>query len=148
MPRWRLAGGQHGGSREAAGVGVELFPYEGKLPAHAIWFGEDQGRYVVEVTPAKAEEVVERARLLQLPARIVGRTVLAEAASDPHDDAAGATGSHNTATRASSTYAGAPRAPAPPPSIALKGETALPLAELRQVHEGWMKGLMAAELGV
>jgi phosphoribosylformylglycinamidine synthase len=55
------------------GLGVELYPYEGKLPAHAIWFGEDQGRYVVEVTPQKAEEVLERARLLELPARIVGR---------------------------------------------------------------------------
>ena len=99
-----LAGGAHGGSRDAAGVGVELFPYEGKLPAHAIWFGEDQGRYVVEVTPQKAEEVLERARLLELPARIVGRT---------GGDA-----------------------------ITLKGETALPLSELRAAHEGWMKGLM------
>jgi phosphoribosylformylglycinamidine synthase subunit PurL len=53
--------------------GVELFPYEGKLPAHASWFGEDQGRYVVEVTPALGEEIIERARLLSLPARIVGR---------------------------------------------------------------------------
>jgi len=74
-----LAGGAHGLSREAKGVGVELFPYEGKLPAHAIWFGEDQGRYVVEVAPAKAEEILERARLLELPARIVGRTAGAEA---------------------------------------------------------------------
>ncbi len=78
-----LAGGIHGGSREASGVGVELFPYEGKLPAHAIWFGEDQGRYVVEVTPAKAEEVLERARLLELPARIVGKTL---ASSEPGSD--------------------------------------------------------------
>jgi phosphoribosylformylglycinamidine synthase len=99
-----LAGGAHGGTRDASGVGVELFPYEGKLPAHAIWFGEDQGRYVVEVTPQKAEEVLERARLLELPARIVGRT---------GGDA-----------------------------ITLKGETALPLSELRAAHEGWMKGLM------
>jgi phosphoribosylformylglycinamidine synthase len=68
-----LAGGAHGGAREASGIGVELFPYEGKLPVHAVWFGEDQGRYVVEVTPQKAEEVLERARLLELPARIVGR---------------------------------------------------------------------------
>jgi phosphoribosylformylglycinamidine synthase len=64
-----LAGGANG-----AGMGVELFPYEGKLPAHAIWFGEDQGRYVLAVEPRIAEEVVERARLLALPARIVGRT--------------------------------------------------------------------------
>jgi phosphoribosylformylglycinamidine synthase len=58
----------------AGAMGVELFPYEGKLPAHAAWFGEDQGRYVLAVEPALAEEVVERARLLALPARIVGRT--------------------------------------------------------------------------
>ena len=97
-----LAGG-------ANGVGVELYPYEGKLPAHAIWFGEDQGRYVVEVTPQKAEEVLERARLLELPARIVGRV-----------------GGH---------------------AIALKGENALPLSELRAAHEGYMPKLMQGELG-
>ena len=32
----------------AGEIGVQLFPYEGKLPVHAAWFGEDQGRYVVE----------------------------------------------------------------------------------------------------
>ncbi|HRN89634.1 MAG TPA: AIR synthase-related protein, partial [Hyphomicrobium sp.] len=57
-----------------ARLGVELFAYEGKLPHHAVWFGEDQGRYVLSVDPAKAEEVIERARLLALPARIIGRT--------------------------------------------------------------------------
>ncbi|WP_333794996.1 AIR synthase-related protein, partial [Hyphomicrobium sp.] len=55
-------------------IGVELFAYEGKLPHHAIWFGEDQGRYVLAADPARAEEIVERARLLALPARIIGRT--------------------------------------------------------------------------
>ncbi len=99
-----LAGGRHGLSRESSGLGVELYPYEGKLPAHAIWFGEDQGRYVVEVTPQKAEEVLERARLLELPARIVGRT---------GGDA-----------------------------ISLKGETPLPLSELRAAHEAWLPKLM------
>ena len=58
----------------AGGIGVELFPYEGKLPAHAAWFGEDQGRYILEVDPKQAETVAERARLLGLPARVVGRT--------------------------------------------------------------------------
>ncbi len=58
----------------AGGIGAELYPYEGKLPAHAVWFGEDQGRYVVEVSPAKAQEILERARLLELPSRIVGKT--------------------------------------------------------------------------
>ena len=58
----------------AGEVGVELLPYEGKLPAHAAWFGEDQGRYVLEVDPTHAREVIERAQLLALPARILGRT--------------------------------------------------------------------------
>jgi phosphoribosylformylglycinamidine synthase len=59
----------------AGNIGVEVYPYEGsKLPAHAIWFGEDQGRYVLAIDAAKAEEILERARLLALPARIVGRT--------------------------------------------------------------------------
>jgi phosphoribosylformylglycinamidine synthase len=53
--------------------GVALWPYEGRLPAHAAWFGEDQGRYVVEAAPNLAEEVIERAKLLGLPARIIGR---------------------------------------------------------------------------
>jgi phosphoribosylformylglycinamidine synthase len=55
----------------AGGIGVQLYPYEGKLPPHAAWYGEDQGRYVLEVPPELAEEVVERARLLALPARVV-----------------------------------------------------------------------------
>jgi len=61
------------GGVEGAGLGVELFPYEGRFPAHAIWFGEDQGRYALSVAPERAEDVLERARLLALSARIVGR---------------------------------------------------------------------------
>jgi phosphoribosylformylglycinamidine synthase len=57
----------------AGNLGVDLYAYEGTLPAHAAWFGEDQGRYVLSVSPAKAEEVLERARLLALPARVVGK---------------------------------------------------------------------------
>ena len=57
----------------AGDIGVALHPYEGRLPPHAAWFGEDQGRYVVAVTPGLAEEVAERAKLLGLPSRIVGR---------------------------------------------------------------------------
>ena len=57
----------------SGGIGVEVYPYEGRLPAHAIWFGEDQGRYVLAAHPSTAEEIAERARLLGLPARIVGR---------------------------------------------------------------------------
>jgi len=58
----------------AGNLGIELFPYEGKLPAHAVWFGEDQGRYVLCIDPMRAEEILDRARLLALPARIIART--------------------------------------------------------------------------
>jgi len=57
----------------AGNLGVQLFPYEGRLPSHAAWFGEDQGRYLLEAEPTLAEEIIERARLLALPARLVGR---------------------------------------------------------------------------
>ncbi|MCU0954402.1 MAG: phosphoribosylformylglycinamidine synthase subunit PurL [Hyphomicrobium sp.] len=57
----------------AGNMGADLYPYEGRLPAHAAWFGEDQGRYVLSVSPDMAEEVIERARLLALPARVVGK---------------------------------------------------------------------------
>ena len=90
----------------AGSLGVELFAYEGRLPVYATWFGEDQGRYVVSVDAMQAEEVVERARLLALPARIVART-----GGD---------------------------------TIALKGERALPLEDLRRAHEAWLPGYMGA----
>lgn len=57
----------------AGDIGVELFAYEGKLPEHAIWFGEDQGRYLVACAPDRADQVVERAKASNLPARIIGR---------------------------------------------------------------------------
>ena len=58
----------------AGGIGVDLYPYEGKLPSYAAWFGEDQGRYVLAAKPGMAEQIAERARLLGLPARIVGKS--------------------------------------------------------------------------
>jgi phosphoribosylformylglycinamidine synthase len=88
----------------AGGLGVQLFPYEGRLPAHAAWFGEDQGRYVLEADPELAEEIIERARLLALPARVVARV---------GGDA-----------------------------LTLKDEAALPLADLRTAHEGWLPRYM------
>ncbi|MFM7084062.1 MAG: hypothetical protein ACKOW3_03520, partial [Hyphomicrobium sp.] len=38
----------------------------------AMWFGEDQGRYVIATSSKFAEEVILRANLLALPARILG----------------------------------------------------------------------------
>ncbi|MGI9476232.1 MAG: phosphoribosylformylglycinamidine synthase subunit PurL [Hyphomicrobiaceae bacterium] len=57
----------------AGDIGVDIYPYEGKLPAHAIWFGEDQGRYVIEVGPETADRILERARQAGITGRIVGK---------------------------------------------------------------------------
>jgi len=55
-------------------IGADLFAYEGQLPAHAVWFGEDQGRYVITCSPKTADDLVDRARLVGLPVRVIGTT--------------------------------------------------------------------------
>jgi phosphoribosylformylglycinamidine synthase II len=57
----------------AGDVGVELHAFEGRLPTHAIWFGEDQGRYVLEVAPNAADDILARAKAASLCARVIGR---------------------------------------------------------------------------
>jgi phosphoribosylformylglycinamidine synthase len=49
-----------------------LHAYEGRLPAHSIWFGEDQGRYVLEVDPNAADDILARAKAAGLTARVIG----------------------------------------------------------------------------
>jgi len=56
----------------ASGIGAELD--RAPLAAHAFWFGEDQGRYVVTVKAAVAEKVLARARASGVPARQLGFT--------------------------------------------------------------------------
>jgi len=56
----------------AGGIGAELD--RAPLTAHAFWFGEDQGRYVVTVKPSVAEKVLSRARSCGIPARQLGFT--------------------------------------------------------------------------
>ena len=56
----------------AGGIGAELD--RPPLAAHAFWFGEDQGRYVVTVKPSVAEKVLSRARSCGIPARQLGFT--------------------------------------------------------------------------
>ena len=85
-------------------IGAELHAYEGRLPAHAIWFGEDQGRYVLEVHPNAADDILARAKAAGLAARVIGKV---------GGDA-----------------------------VALKGEPALSLAQLKNVHEGWFPAYM------
>src|SRR5258705_456765 len=56
----------------AAGIGAELD--RPPTAAHAFWFGEDHGRYVLTVEPGVAETVMARARAAGVPARQLGLT--------------------------------------------------------------------------
>jgi len=57
----------------AGGRGVGLEPAPDNLPAHAIWFGEDQARYVVAAAPDKADAIHKAAALAKVPVRLIGR---------------------------------------------------------------------------
>ncbi|EFH13158.1 phosphoribosylformylglycinamidine synthase II [Pseudoroseomonas cervicalis ATCC 49957] len=54
------------------GVGATLDPAPAGLPAHAFWYGEDQGRYVVAVRDGAA--LIEAARAAGVPAMKLGRS--------------------------------------------------------------------------
>ncbi len=56
----------------AGGRGVGLDPAPEGLPAHAVWFGEDQGRYVVALAPGEVAPALAEAGKAQVPARILG----------------------------------------------------------------------------
>ena len=57
-----LAGGR--------GITLEATP---EAPAHAIWFGEDQGRYVIAAAPDEAASILHDASKAGIPARVVGK---------------------------------------------------------------------------
>ncbi len=57
----------------AGGRGVRLKKNPTDLPDHAIFFGEDQGRYVVEASRKRARKIVKQARRRGIPARIIGK---------------------------------------------------------------------------
>jgi phosphoribosylformylglycinamidine synthase II len=57
----------------ASGIGAVLeSPPAG--PAHGFWFGEDQGRYVLTVPAAEAEDILARAKGASVPVRRLGVT--------------------------------------------------------------------------
>jgi phosphoribosylformylglycinamidine synthase II len=56
----------------ASGIGAEL--ERAPLAAHAFWFGEDQGRYVVTVSAARAERIIQRGLAASVPMRRLGLT--------------------------------------------------------------------------
>ncbi len=55
----------------AGRIGAVLEAIPG-IPAHALWFGEDQARYVV--TAPDADEVARRAKAAMVPLRRIGAT--------------------------------------------------------------------------
>ncbi|MBW7850052.1 MAG: phosphoribosylformylglycinamidine synthase subunit PurL [Rhodospirillales bacterium] len=58
----------------ASGIGARLDHAPPTMPAHAWWFGEDQGRYVVTCAASSAAAVLEAAQEADLAARMVGTT--------------------------------------------------------------------------
>ncbi len=55
-----------------SGIGAELAP--APLAAHAFWFGEEQGRYVVTAPAAAAEAIIARAGAAGVPLCRIGTT--------------------------------------------------------------------------
>jgi phosphoribosylformylglycinamidine synthase II len=56
----------------ASGIGADLD--RPPIAAHAFWFGEDQGRYIVTVKPSLAEKTMQRVRSARIPVRQLGFT--------------------------------------------------------------------------
>ncbi|MGV1013661.1 MAG: phosphoribosylformylglycinamidine synthase subunit PurL [Methyloceanibacter sp.] len=56
----------------AGGRGVMLGAAPDHLPAHALWFGEDQARYVIAASPDKADAIHKAAALAEVPIRLLG----------------------------------------------------------------------------
>jgi phosphoribosylformylglycinamidine synthase len=57
----------------AGGLGVALGATPEGRPAHAAWFGEDQGRYLVAAAPDEAARILQEAAKAGIPARRVGK---------------------------------------------------------------------------
>jgi phosphoribosylformylglycinamidine synthase len=58
----------------ASGIGAVLGPPITDTPAHAIWFGEDQGRYLVTVRQQDVAAVIDRVGNSGVAVRQIGRT--------------------------------------------------------------------------
>jgi phosphoribosylformylglycinamidine synthase len=56
----------------AGGQGAVLDANPGPLSAHALWFGEDQARYVVAASPDKADAIHKAAATAKVPLRLLG----------------------------------------------------------------------------
>jgi phosphoribosylformylglycinamidine (FGAM) synthase-like enzyme len=56
----------------AGGTGVSLETPPPDLPAHALWFGEDQARFIVAASPKNADAVHKAAVTAGVAIRILG----------------------------------------------------------------------------
>jgi phosphoribosylformylglycinamidine synthase len=57
----------------AGNLGVSLDAPPLPLPAHALWFGEDQARYVVAASPGHADAIHKAAAVAKVPLRLLGK---------------------------------------------------------------------------
>jgi phosphoribosylformylglycinamidine (FGAM) synthase-like enzyme len=57
----------------ASGIGAKVDALPAG-PAHAVLFGEDQGRYLLSLPADAAEAVVAEAKAAGVPAEIIGKT--------------------------------------------------------------------------
>jgi phosphoribosylformylglycinamidine synthase subunit PurL len=57
----------------AGRTGIVVAPYHGPLPLHAVYYGEDQGRYLLGLAPELVDLVSERAENAGIPIRVVGK---------------------------------------------------------------------------
>ncbi len=55
------------------GIGATL-NVKSTLPSHALWFGEDQARYIVAAPALMAQAILEEAKSAGVPAQIIGGT--------------------------------------------------------------------------
>ncbi|MEM7191652.1 MAG: phosphoribosylformylglycinamidine synthase subunit PurL [Pseudomonadota bacterium] len=56
----------------AGRLGAELDAAPETIPAHGVWFGEDQGRYVVTASPDKVDTIKDVAGIYDVPVRVLG----------------------------------------------------------------------------
>jgi phosphoribosylformylglycinamidine synthase len=57
----------------AGGLGAELDAIPAPLLPHALWFGEDQARYVVAASPDQADAIHKAAAVAKVPLRLLGK---------------------------------------------------------------------------
>jgi len=58
----------------AGRIGARLDSPPAAIPAHAFWFGEDQGRYVATAKPAEVPKITADAASAGVPMKVLGKT--------------------------------------------------------------------------